>query len=75
MKLKLFLDKDSYECLLKHVSHEAPCRAAISAAVLLGNTRVVDCDDVEARELLACARSHCPGAVDRIAEAIRAGES
>jgi hypothetical protein len=27
---------------------------------------------VQARELLVCARSHCPSAVGRLAEAIRA---
>jgi hypothetical protein len=72
MKLKLFLDRDSYEGLLKHVANEALCRAAILEAVLLGNTRVVDCDDVQARELLVCAINHWPGAIGRLAEAIRA---
>jgi hypothetical protein len=72
IKLKIFLDSDSYKCLLKHVPDQAPSRAAISEAVLLGHTRVVDCNDVEARDLLVCARSHCPSAVARIAEAIRA---
>jgi hypothetical protein len=70
--LKIFLDSGSYKCLLNHVSHRALSRAVISEAVLLGHTRVIDCDDVEARELFACARSHCPSAVARIAEAIRA---
>ena len=71
MKFKIFLDRDSYECLLNYVA-PGLSRAAILEAVLLGNTRVVDCDDVQARELLVCARIHCPGAVDRIAEAFRA---
>jgi len=70
MKLKLFLDKDSYECLLNHLPHQSPSRAAINGAVLLGNTRIVDCDDVEARDLLGKARSECPGAVRRITEAM-----
>ena len=72
MKLKLFLDTDSYECLLKHVPDQAPSRAAICDAVLLGHTRVMDCDDVEAHDLLVCAISHCPDAVSRLAEALRA---
>ena len=72
MRLKLFLDTDSYECLLNHVPDQAPSRAAICEAVLLGHTRVVDCDDVGARDLLVCAISHCPGAVSRLSEAIRA---
>jgi hypothetical protein len=70
--MKLFLDNNSYECLLNHVPHQSLSRAALYTAVLLGNTRVVDCDDVQARDLLDCAISHCPGAVTRIAEAMRA---
>jgi hypothetical protein len=70
MRLKIFLDIQSYECLIEHISREAPGRVAINAAVLLGNTRVVDCDDTEARDLLVGARNHCPGAVRRIIEAM-----
>jgi len=69
--MKIFLDRTNYECLLKHVAQPV-LSGTINVAVLLGNTRVVDCDDVVARELLACAKSHCPSAVSRIAEAIRA---
>jgi hypothetical protein len=47
MRLKIFLDIQSYECLIEHISREAPGRVAINAAVLLGNTRVVDCDDTK----------------------------
>jgi hypothetical protein len=72
LKLKIFLDISSYDCLVKCIYSDALSRAAINAAGLLGNTRVVECDDIEARDLLFCAKSHCPGAVDRIAEAIRA---
>ena len=71
MKLKIFLDSDSYECLLNHVPDQAPGRAAISEAVLLGHTRVVDCDDVEARDLLSSAQGYCLGAVRGIAQAMR----
>jgi hypothetical protein len=70
LKLKIFLDSGSYKCLLNHVSHRALSRAVISEAVLLGHTRVIDCDDVEARDLLVRAQSHCPSAVARIAEAM-----
>ena len=72
MKLKIFLDNDSYECLVNQVPYQALSRAALDAAVLLGHTRIVDCEDVEARELLAYAVTHCPGAAHRIAEAMRA---
>jgi hypothetical protein len=37
---------------------------------MLGNTRVVDCDETQARELLVIARNHCPGAVRKINEAM-----
>ena len=70
MKFKIFLDRDSYECLLEHVARDALSREVIHASVLLGNTRVVDCDDVEARDLLDQAQSQCPGAVRRITEAM-----
>ena len=70
MNLKIFLDGDSYECLLKHVDRQALSRAVIDATVQLGNTRVVDCDDVEARDLLDKARSECSGALRRITEAM-----
>jgi len=74
MKVTIFLDGDSYVCLLKHVGRQALSRTVIDATVQLGNTRVVDCDDVEARDLLGKARSECPGAVRRITEAmLRAG--
>jgi hypothetical protein len=72
MKLKLFLDIDSYECMVNQVPHEALSRAALDAAVLLGHTRIVDCEETEARELLAYGVTHCPDAVHRIAEAMRA---
>jgi hypothetical protein len=70
MKLKIFPDIPSYECLIEHVCREAPSRAVINTAVQLGNTRVVHCDDIEARDLLVSARSQCPGAVRRITEAM-----
>ncbi len=72
LKLKIFLDGHSFEWLLNHVPRQARSRDAINAAVLLGNTRVIDCGDVEARDLLVRARCHCPSAVTRIAEGIRA---
>ena len=71
MKLKIFLDSDSYEWLWSHVPLQALSRAALRQAVLLGHTRVIDCDDVEARDLLSSAQGHCPGAVRGITEAMR----
>lgn len=71
MKLKIFLDLESYQCLKEHITH-APSRAAIDTAVQLGNTRVIECDDTVVRDLLVCAQNHCPDAARRIIEAIRA---
>ena len=67
VKLKIFLDGDSFECLLNHVPRRALSRDAINEAVLLGNTRVIDCDDIEARDpfgsrsapLSGCRRQNC----------------
>ena len=70
MRLKIFLDRESYRCLTSCIPIEARTRSAILTAVLLGNTRVVDCDDEEARELLLKTRSECPGAAHRIIEAM-----
>ncbi len=70
MRLKIFLDTESYRCLTRCIPIQARTRAAILTAILLGNTRVVECDDVEARELLLGTRSGCPGAAHRIIEAM-----
>ena len=43
MKLKIFLDTESYRCLTSCLSIAARTRTAILTAVLLGNTRVIDC--------------------------------
>ena len=69
--VKIFLDIRSYDCLREHLSSELVLRSCLRAAVLrLGDTRVVDCDEKQARELLVIARNHCPGAVRKIKEAM-----
>ena len=70
ISLKIFLDITSYDSLREHLSSELMLRSCLSAAVMLGNTRVVDCDETQARELLVIARNHCPGAVRKINEAM-----
>ena len=70
MKLKIFLDTESYRCLINCLFMAERTRAAIHTAVLLGNSRVIDCDAEEARELLLGTRSKCPGAAHRIIEAM-----
>ena len=70
MKLNIFLDTESYRCLTSCTSIEPQTRTAIHTAALLGHTRVVECDDVEARELLLGTQSKCPGTAHRIIEAM-----
>ena len=70
MSLKIFLDKTSYDCLSEHLSSESMLRSGLCPAILLGNTRVFDCDEMQARELLVIAQNHCPGAVRKIKEAM-----
>ena len=70
MSLKIFLDITSYYCLTEHLSSEE-IRSCLSASVmLLGNTRVFDCDEMQAHKLLVIARNHCPAAVRQIKEAM-----
>ena len=71
MSLKIFLDITSYYCLTEHLSSEEMLRSCLSASVmLLGNTRVFDCDEMQAHKLLVIARNHCPAAVRQIKEAM-----
>ncbi|HVO95757.1 MAG TPA: hypothetical protein VMT22_23075 [Terriglobales bacterium] len=72
MWLKIFFDEESFNCLVKTIPVESMCRTALDDAVRLGTTRVIGCNDVEARELLFQAQSLCPNAISRVAEAIRA---
>ena len=72
MLLRIFLDKQAFDCLCQIVPHNTTCRIALEEAGLLGNTRIVVCDDVNARELLVHAKGHCPTADVTIAESIRA---
>ena len=80
MVLKFFIDGKSFECLKQTVPPGASWRSAIENAVHLsnvgaakvGSNAVVTCDDIAARDLLSHARTSCPGAATRIAEAFRA---
>jgi len=65
--LKIFLDIMSYDCLMDHLSSEPMLGSLLSTAVILiNNTRVFDCDEMQARELLSIARKHCPGAFAKL---------
>lgn len=80
MILKIFIDKQNFDCLKRSLPAGSIGVAALNQAVHIANiisarassNAVVTCDDVEARDLLTHARSNCPGAVAAIAEAIRA---
>lgn len=80
MILKFFIDGKSFECLKQNVPAEADCYSALQRAAHFANVAdantgshaVVTCDDVAGRELLSHARSRCPDAATRIAEAFRA---
>jgi hypothetical protein len=69
-QLRIFLDVDSYEYFIEHLSTFSMSWRSINRASLLGSTRVVECDGIEAHELLLRARESCPGAIARISEAI-----
>lgn len=73
--LRIFLDVPSYECLIAHTNCEALSRVAMNDARLLGNTRVIECSEAEANDLLITAGIHCPTAITRITDAIRIGRS
>ena len=75
MHLKIFIDSPSYEYFIAHLSHHSICWAAINRAPLLGRTRVVECDEIEAHQLLLSARESCPRAIARISEAVRTARS
>jgi hypothetical protein len=69
-QLRIFIDIYSYEFFVNHLSRRSISWDAINTAPLLGRTRVVECDGVEAYELLLRARASCPGAIAMISEAI-----
>lgn len=71
MVLKILLPSDAYQRLLRFVPHALSCRKSLANASLLGNTRVVECNVREARELLVKAKVYCPDAVENIHEAIQ----
>ena len=70
MQLRIFIDIYSYEFFIEHLCPQSMSWAAINRATLLGRTRVVECDLIEAQELLLCARKSCPSAIARISEGI-----
>ena len=70
MQLKIFLDINSYEFFLRKLSPRSTGWAPINRAVLMGSTRIVECDRSEANALLVHARDLNSEAVTRITEAL-----
>ena len=68
--VKIFLDVQSYESLIAHISPESACRATLIDAHLLGNMRIVKCNETLAHHLLVTAQEHCSDAITRIIDAI-----
>jgi hypothetical protein len=74
MQLKIFLDINSYNFFLSQLSHRSMSWTPINTAVLMGRTRIVECDRNEARALLLQAEGFCPAAAASITEALSAPE-
>ena len=72
LQVRIFLDRSSYECLIKHLAQGSKSLSVLDESVLLGNTRIVECTATQANELLRDAKRDWPDAVSRILEGIRA---
>ena len=72
LQVRIFLDRSSYEYLIKHLAHGSKSLSILDKSVLLGNTRIVECTATEANKLLRDAIRDWPDAVSRILEGIRA---
>jgi hypothetical protein len=72
LQVRIFIDRSSYECLIKHLAHGSKSLPILDKSVLLGNTRIVECTATEANKLLRDAKRDWPDAVSRILEGIRA---
>ncbi len=72
LKLRIVLSEAPYRCLLEHLSKAAPAYQPLASAVhlqgspTLGNQYVVNCDEDDAKSLLAAAEHGCPTAVQPI---------
>jgi hypothetical protein len=73
LQVRIFIDRSSYECLIKHLAHDSKSSLSIlDKSVLLGNTRIVECTATQANQLLRDAKRDWPDAASRILEGIRA---
>ena len=71
LQVRIFLDRSSYECLIKHLAHGSSF-SVLDKSILLANTRIVECTATQANQLLRDAKRDWPDAVSRILEGIRA---
>jgi hypothetical protein len=78
VQLTIFLDIEEANRFCQVVPATSPASEAIGRAIRMreywgsvGRDLVVECDDSEARDLLGCAESYCPSAVDKIRRAFR----
>jgi hypothetical protein len=78
MQLTIFLDIEEVNRFRQIDPSTSSASEAIERAIRVweywgsvGRDVVVECDDSEARDLLSCAESHCPSAVDKIRRAFR----
>jgi hypothetical protein len=72
LQVRIFLDRSSYECLIKHLAYGSKSLSILDKSVLLGHTRIVECTATQANQLLRVAKRDWPEAVSRILEGLRA---
>jgi hypothetical protein len=81
LKLRIMLSEAPYRCLLEHLSETAPAyKPLASAAQLQGSATladqyVVNCDEDDAKSLLAAAEHDCPAAVQPIKAGLIAAQA
>jgi hypothetical protein len=72
LKLRIVLSEAPYRCLQEHLSKTAAAYKPLESAVHLQRSAtledqyVVNCDEEDAKSLLAAAEHHCPTAVQPI---------
>ena len=78
MDLSILLDMASFDCLRTTLPAESTAAAALRQAGVFekgrrfpGGAALIECDEKEARELLAHAQTRCPESVQAITKAFR----
>jgi len=79
--MRIVLSEAPYRCLLEHLSETASAYQPLASAVHLqgspplGNQHVVNCDEDDAKSLLAAAERDCPTAVQPIKAGLIAAQA